>query len=343
MRYEMRYMGKEDEKAKAAAGALLARAGLLLEDNLERTLGVYDQSGQLVATGSALGSTLRCLAVDSAHQGEGLMARLISKLTEDLFLEGVSHLFVYASPQSEEKLLELGFYPIARVPGALVFMENRREGFLGYLKSLGEKAAAEPAGAVILNANPFTRGHRYLVEKAANQCGALHLFVVSEDLSFFPFEVRRRLVKAGTSGIQNIIYHDTGSYLISRAVFPAYFLKEEAAVTRAQAALDAQIFAQVARRLNITRRFVGEEPFSPATHLYNQEMAARLPGEGIMLQVIRRLDDPGGTPLSATRVRQALKAGDEKALTDLLPKTTLAYLKSEEGQALIKKRLAETE
>ncbi|NLG58264.1 MAG: [citrate (pro-3S)-lyase] ligase, partial [Clostridiales bacterium] len=131
--------------------------------------------------------------------------------------------------------------------------------------------------------------------------------------------------------------------LISRAVFPAYFLKEEAAVTRAQAALDAQIFAQVARRLNITRRFVGEEPFSPATHLYNQEMAARLPGEGIMLQVIRRLDDPGGTPLSATRVRQALKAGDEKALTDLLPKTTLAYLKSEEGQALIKKRLAETE
>ncbi|MGI6695530.1 MAG: [citrate (pro-3S)-lyase] ligase [Christensenellales bacterium] len=338
--YDARYIEKNDHKAMAEAAALLARKGLQMDKHLERTLGLYDQGGKLVATGSVFANTLRCLAVDQALQGEGLMAMLVTRLVEDLFLVGISHVFVYTKPQTERMLAELGFYPIARVPGSLSFMENRRDGFNSYLEQLGGKAGAGTAGAIIMNANPFTRGHRYLAEQAAGQCDTLHLFIVSEDVSFFPFTVRKCLVMAGTEDIKNIVYHDTGSYLISRAVFPAYFLKEEEAVTQAQARLDAVIFARVAAQLGITRRFVGEEPFSPATRLYNQAMGELLPASGISLSVIPRMADASGIPISATRVRKALAEGDHAALRLLLPDSSHDFVTSIEGQALVSKRLA---
>ncbi|MDD4080213.1 MAG: [citrate (pro-3S)-lyase] ligase [Eubacteriales bacterium] len=344
MNYETRYIDKSNPKAMEAAEALLQEAGLGMDRHLDRTLGVFNEAGTLVATGSTFANTLRCLAVDSGCQGEGLLAKMVTRLTEDLFMEGITHLFVYANPESEEKLSQLGFYPIARVPGTLVFMENRRDGFTDYLNRLAEES--EPngtSGAVILNANPFTLGHRCLAETAAGQCDTLHVFVVSEDVSFFPFEARKRLVIAGTKDIRNIVYHDTGSYLISRAVFPAYFLKEEEKVTSAQAALDAAVFAREAKRLGLSLRFVGEEPFSPATSLYNQMMAGLLPKEGITLKVIRRLADLDGIPVSATRVRKALLAGDTDILRVLLPDTTLNYVLSEEGRDLVSRRLKEAE
>lgn len=342
MDFDLRYLAQSDLKGMAEVRALLQQEGLLLDQHLDRTLGLYDQAGLLVATGSTFANTLRCLAVDQARQGEGLMARVVSRLVEDLFHDGIHHVFVYTKPEAAWQLADLGFYPIVQVPGSLVFMENRRDGFSEYLSGLaGAGTEGGSVGAVILNANPFTRGHRYLVEQAAGSCDVLHVFVVSEDLSFFPFEVRKRLVMAGTRDIPNLIYHDTGSYLISRAVFPAYFLKEEQAVTQAQAALDAAIFTRVAEKLRITRRFVGEEPFSPATNLYNEAMKALLPRAGIQLQVIQRLPDPGGIPVSATRVRQALAAGDMTGLKALLPDSSYNYVQSKEGQALIAQRLAE--
>ncbi len=338
MEYDARWIGRNDREALAEVSALLAREGLAMDAHLERTLGLYDGSGRLVATGSAYANTLRCLAVDQALQGEGLMARVVTRLMEDLFYAGISHVFVYTKPEAEGLIADLGFYPIVRVPGSLSFMENRRDGFASYLDSLGNKTGAGTAGAVIMNANPFTRGHRCLAERAAARCDVLHLFIVSEDVSFFPFEVRRRLVMAGTADLSNIVYHDTGSYLISRAVFPAYFLKEEEAVTRAQARLDAAVFTRVAEKLGITRRFVGEEPFSPSTALYNQAMGELLPKAGIALQVIRRLADADGVPVSATRVREAVRAGDRAVLRALLPDTSYDFLMSGEGQALISRR-----
>lgn len=339
MEYDARYIAEDDLSALREVDGLLAREGLQRDAHLERTLGLYDENNRLVATGSAFANTLRCLAVDQILQGEGLMARVVTRLMEDLFYAGISHVFVYTKPEAERLIADLGFYPIVRVPGSLSFLENRRDGFASYLEGLGQKKKAGKAGAVIMNANPFTRGHRCLAEKAAGLCDVLHLFVVSEDLSFFPFELRRRLVMAGTADLPNIVYHDTGSYLISRAVFPAYFLKEEEAVTRAQARLDAAIFTRVAEQLGITRRFVGEEPFSPSTHLYNQAMGELLPAAGISLHVIPRMEDAGGTAISATRVRQALAEGDLALLRALLPDTSYAFVTSGEGQALIRERM----
>ena len=152
----MEYFARYIDRKSPEAIALLAREGLQMDQHLDRTLGLFDQGGKLVGTGSVFANTLRCLAVERALQGEGLMAQVVTRLMEDLFLDGISHVFVYTKPETEKMLAELGFYPITRVPGSLSFMENKRGGFAAYLAKLGGKRGSGTAGAIIMNANPFT-------------------------------------------------------------------------------------------------------------------------------------------------------------------------------------------
>lgn len=86
-----------------------------------------------------------------------------------------------------------------------------------------------------MNANPFTLGHLYLTERASAENDTVHLFMVSEDASLIPFKVRRRLVTEGTSHLDNIIYHDSGPYIISSATFPSYFQKDMDSVIESHA------------------------------------------------------------------------------------------------------------
>ena len=123
-----------------------------------------------------------------------------------------------------------------------------------------------------MNANPFTLGHLYLTERASAENDTVHLFMVSEDASLIPFKVRRRLITEGTSHLDNIIYHDSGPYIISSATVPSYFQKDMDAVIESHAKLDLVIFTKIAHALGIGRRYVGEEPHSRATGIYNQIM-----------------------------------------------------------------------
>lgn len=115
-----------------------------------------------------------------------------------------------------------------------------------------------------MNANPFTLGHRYLVEQACKENDWLHLFMVSEDASYFPYAVRKRLIKEGTADLKNIIYHDSGPYIISSATFPSYFQKDDLAVIESHANLDLAIFVKIAERLGIKARYVGRNRQVPS-------------------------------------------------------------------------------
>ena len=160
-------------------------------------------------------------------------------------------------------------------------MENRPDGFERYLRGLKAARTTGKSAAVVMNANPFTRGHQYLVEKAAAACDTLHLFIVSEDASLVPFAVRKKLVAEGVKHLPNVVLHDSGPYIISNATFPSYFLKDEAAVIDGHARLDLAVFTKIAKALNITARYVGEEPTSQVTGLYNQIMSQQLPKAGM--------------------------------------------------------------
>ncbi len=67
-----------------------------------------------------------------------------------------------------------------------------------YLKELDDRAREaafdknKRIGGIVMNCNPFTLGHKYLVEYAAREMDYLYLFVVEEDLSFFLSQIELR-------------------------------------------------------------------------------------------------------------------------------------------------------
>lgn len=327
MAYTISQVSLSDRRGLAQVDALLEREGIRRDRNLDYLCAAYDEDDRIVATGSCFGNTLRCLAVSGDHQGEGLLNQVVGRLMEVQCARGNLHLFLYTKVDTAGFFGDLGFYEIARVEGTLVFMENRREGFQSYLKALSASRREGRSAALVMNANPFTYGHQYLAETASSACDTLHLFVVSEDASLFPFAVRKRLVQAGVAHLPNVALHDSGPYVISRATFPSYFLKDEAAVIEGQARLDLAVFVRIARELNVAVRYVGEEPASQVTGLYNQIMAEELPKAGIACVVVPRRE-AGNAPISASRVRACIKAGDHAALRALVPPSTLDYLDS---------------
>lgn len=336
MAYTISQVSLSDKRGLAQVDALLEREGIRRDRNLDYLCAAYDEDDRIVATGSCFGNTLRCLAVSGDHQGEGLLNQVVGRLMEVQCARGNLHLFLYTKVDTAGFFGDLGFYEIARVEGTLVFMENRREGFQSYLKALSASRWEGRSAALVMNANPFTYGHQYLAETASSACDTLHLFVVSEDASLFPFAVRKRLVQAGVAHLPNVVLHDSGPYVISRATFPSYFLKDEAAVIEGQARLDLAVFVRIARALNVAVRYVGEEPASQVTGLYNQIMAEELPKAGIACAVVPRRE-AGNAPISASTVRACIKAGDHAALRALVPPSTLDYLNSSEAQPVLER------
>lgn len=181
-------------------------------------------------------------------------------------------------------------------------------------------------GAIVMNCNPFTKGHRYLIEKASAQVDLLYVFVVEEDKSVFAFNDRIEMVRQGTNDIENVKVLPSGKYIISEETFSQYFEKDHVKQID-DMDYDIHIFGEViAKELNITVRFVGEEPFDRVTHKYNDTMKKILPKNGIDVVEIPRKCIGDNVVISASKVRKAIEEGDNKMLAMMLPDTTLQYL-----------------
>lgn len=303
----------------------LRSAGLDYDENIEFTVNLL-QDDEIIATGSLDRNVLKCIAVSPAHQGENLTATLLSQLKQEAFRRGHEHLFLYTKPQNLEMFGNLDFYPVAQT-GTMLLMENRKNGITSFVESL-QAPKNGTIGCIVANCNPFTRGHRYLIETAASQCDWLHLFVLSEERSLVPAADRMELVKLGVADLQNVLVHPSSDYLISSASFPTYFLKEKASIPEVTCQLDLEIFLQhFAKKLGITKRFVGTEPTCAVTGAYNREMKKRLPLDGVEVIEIPRLEE-GGAAISASTVRSLWKEDKWNELSKLVPESTLNYLKS---------------
>jgi len=330
----LRAISPGDRFAQSQVDQLLVGEGIRRDESLDYTCGIFDDDEELIATGSCFGNTLRCLAVSHNHQGEGLLNQVISHLTEVQMARGNAHLFLYTKPSAAKFMADLGFYEIARVDRKLVFMENRRTGFRNYRAALEKKRVdGERIAAVVMNANPFTLGHRYLVEQASRENDAVHLFLLSEEAGPIPHAVRRKLVEEGIADLPNVILHESGPYIISSATFPSYFLKDGDDVIRVQAELDLTVFAKIAVCLGIERRYVGEEPLSHVTGLYNEIMASRLPELGLECRIIPRLRNREAV-ISASAVRQAIHDGNLESIRGLVPESTYRYFAGPQSEAV---------
>lgn len=318
----------------AAVDALLHSSGLRRDPLADYICGVFDDDFVLCATGSCCQNTLRCLAVKDSYRGEGLMNLVVSHLCEVQAARGNTHLFLYTKPQSAPFFRDLGFYEIVRTTD-VAFLENRRNGFESWLDQLeGSDTPREQTACVVMNANPFTLGHRYLLEQVCKKNRAVHVFVLSEAHGPISPPIRRRLVELGTTDLPEIILHDSGPYIISSATFPSYFLRQDQQTSQVQAQLDLEIFARIARKLNIGIRYAGQEPFSEVTALYNRVMAESLPRYNVIFQEIPRFS-LNGRAVSASDVRQAIHDDRMDAARELLPESTWLFLTGADGQDTI--------
>lgn len=362
------------------AQKLLEKCGLSVPQGVEYTVGIFDDmTGSLVATGSLKGDMIQGIAVDPARQGEDLMGKLLTDLIAEAGRRGLRSLHLFTKPDKAVQFQGLGLRQVAVARPYAALLEWGDGGIRQYqakLREIRKTAEAgwrdsqggnpQPAGgagatdspkaaALVMNCNPFTKGHRYLVEQASQKADIVYLIVVEEDRSLFPFKDRFEMVKRGVADIENVTVLSGDRYAVSSLTFPSYFTKEEN-LAYAHTAMDAELFGRcIAPELGVTLRLVGEEPLSPVTAIYNEALQSRLPGKGIDVEVIPR-KELGDAPISASRVRallvqlwergQWIESGaeacvepEQKELAELLPVTTYAYLCQPEFRSILEQAL----
>ena len=299
----------------------LVSASLKPDTDTDQTVTVWDDD-EIIASGSRKGNLLKCIAVDPARQGEGLTATVLTELKQEAFREKKDNLFLYTKPRNRRMFEPLFFYPVAQTDQVLL-MESTRNGIDRFLKKLEENPKKEgKIGCIVMNADPFTRGHQYLAETAAGQCDRLYIFVLSEDKGTFSAEERMELVKAGTAHLENVKVYPTGEYLISSATFPKYFLKDQETAQREHYLLDLAVFTQrFVPHFGITHRFAGTEPTCAVTGGYNRAMAEILPRHQVEFVEIPRRQAQDAA-ISASTVRREMGNGNLEALKQLVPETT---------------------
>ncbi len=300
----------------------LAANGLRLEV-VDNYFCVLDEDGSIVAGAGLKGDVIKCVAVDASARSRGLVAPLVSHIIAHASADGITNLKVFTKPENEAIFTSLGFHTIASAPLSIL-MENGHglEDYLAGVTCHSERSE-ESSGVVIMNANPFTLGHRYLVEKASEQVEKLFVIPVREDVSLFPYEERLEMIRSGCWDLATVL--EGSDYQISATTFPTYFLKDLTEASETQMRLDLDLFARhIAPALGVTVRFVGTEPCDPLTARYNAIMKEVLPPQGISVIEIPRLGN-----VRASDVRKSLEQGSFQAAAALTPPTTWPYLVAE--------------
>jgi [citrate (pro-3S)-lyase] ligase len=327
--YTLRPQDSPDELAEVKE--LLAANDLQLDSQVELFV-VCRQRGRIVACAGLDHYTIKCVAVAEPFRGGALSLRLGNEVIMAAAQRGRFHLFLYSPPHNLPYFRGWGFYPLVEVPGMAVLMENSPVAIHRYGETLRQRRQpGRKIGAIVLNANPFTRGHRYLIEQAAATCDWVHVFAVREEAALFSYADRLGLVAAGVKDIGNLTLHHGSDYMISRANFPGYFLKDEGVIEYGWAAIDLLLFREyIAPALSITHRYVGTEPFDPVTRNYNADMErwlvkARSAAPPIDVVEIPRLSI-SGAPISASRVRRLWTQHELSRIRELVPATTWHFL-----------------
>lgn len=190
-------------------------------------------------------------------------------------------------------------------------------------------SAHDKIGSIVMNCNPFTYGHRYLIEQALKTADYLIIFVVEEDRSLFTFTERFAMVCEGTADMENVFVVPSGPFILSQTTFPEYFIKEMDEDIVKNVENDITLFAErIAPYLNIRYRFVGEEPEDKVTKEYNLAMKRILPLKGIQVSEIPRKKRQEKY-ISATAVRKYLEEYRLDELSGLVPESTMRILFAE--------------
>lgn len=294
--------------------------------------------GDIIATGSASGNILKYFFAKCTYSGQGAIGVIYNSLLEHMIEKGYSSYFIFTLPNNKTIFESLGLSEVYST-NRVILLEG---GFYNYnnwidkvKRAVGEKKGRR--GAIIVNCNPMTLGHKYLITKALEEVDELLIFVVEEDLSIFPFEARYNILVNEFKADSRVKILKGGPYIISRGTFPTYFIKQKDEMLEIYTELDAKIFGEkIAKNLKIDIRFLGTEPKDIVTLAYNKSLKEILENEEIEVKIISRIEAEN-KPISASYVRELLKVGKTEDAYKLLPISTIEFLKSDLGIDVIKR------
>ncbi len=285
----------------------LAGFELTVPEKPDLCLGIYE-GGSLIGCGFLKGNMLQGLAVDERYQGQGLSGQLVTELIRRANLRGIRQLTVITKPAMAEKLSSLGLRMVAAAEPYAAMLEYGSGGARRFMEQL-KKTAAEnpgPSAALVINGNPFTNGHYWLAKQASAENERVYVLIVQEDRSEFTFEERFAMASESLREFDNVTVIPSGPYVVSSLTFPSYFTKEEN-LAAAHTALDAEVFGSVyVPALQIRKRYLGTEPASAVTRVYNETLKKRLPKYGVQVEELPRLT-AGTHAVSASDVRELLR------------------------------------
>lgn len=317
--------------------------GLRLDDVDYYATLVDETTDEIVAGGGLKGGVIKCVAVADGHKGEAVANQIVSHLIAQANADGHQCVKLFTKPQNQRMFESMSFRLLAEAPKAIL-METGIGGIKRYseeLESEKEKVKSEKSngklhhnntspqhpimplsGIIIMNCNPFTLGHRYLIEQAAQQVETLYILVVREDCSMFSYDERKAIISRGVADLDNVVVCDGSEYSISATTFPTYFLKCLSDASDTQMTLDIDLYRRhIAPALGATVRFVGTEPDDPLTRRYNELMKSMLPD----VREVARLEK-NGVAVSASRVRKAIVENHLALAARLVPPTTVPYI-----------------
>ena len=295
----------------------------------------------ILAGGGLSKDIIKCIAVDDSLRGTGMSQRLVSHLLSMAGENGYRNVKVYTKPTNVEIFTSMAFRQLAASPLA-VLMENGLGGLSTYCNYLNRLKRDGHNGVIVMNCNPLTLGHRYLVEQAAQRVDNLYVIIVNEDLSLFGTRQRTEMARKACEDLPNVTVCNGSDYTISALTFPTYFLKQLSDASDTHMTLDIDLFARhIAPALGATVRFAGTEPHDALTCRYNELMKELLPCRGIeVVEIERKTQD--GAAISASKVRQLLEQEELREAVALVPATTIPYVVSKQAVMSLKKELATT-
>ncbi len=306
-------------------------------DYPDKTFVIRD-NGDIIATGSASGNILKYFFAKCTYSGQGAIGIIYNSLLEYIIEKGYNSYFVFTTPNNKNIFESLGLKEVYSTSSVMLLeggFYNYNKWVDGLIKEIGPKAGTR--GAIIVNCNPMTLGHKFLMEKALQEVDELLIFVVEEDLSIFPFEARYNIIKSEFKNNKNVKVLKGGPYIISRGTFPTYFIKQKDKMLQIYTELDAKIFAdKIAKDLQIDIRFLGSEPKDLVTLQYNNSLQEILQERNIGVKIVERKEHEN-KPISASYVRSLLKEDKIKEALELLPQSTIEFLKTENGMDVINK------
>lgn len=352
----------------------LSDNGLRLDDVDYYAALVDETTDEIVAGGGLKEGVIKCVAVADGHKGEAVANQIVSHLIAHANADGHQCVKLFTKPQNQKMFESMSFRLLAEAPKAIL-METGIGGIKRYCEELrvnseegrvkSEESNSELhhitsttsqpvklhhlnpstpqpimplSGIIIMNCNPFTLGHRYLIEQAAQQVDTLYILVVREDCSMFSYDERKAMIGRGVSHINNVVVCDGSEYSISATTFPTYFLKSLSDASDTQMTLDIDLYRRhIAPALGATVRFVGTEPDDPLTRRYNELMKSMLPD----VREVARLQQ-SGVAVSASRVRKAIVENHLAQAARLVPPTTVPYIVAHMATRALKAELNTT-